>query len=182
MALAWPLIIAQLGQMSLSVTDTVMVARLGVVELATLTFSSLLFYVPFVFGIGLLTAVSIRTSSARGAGNAEMARSVCCNGLYLATMVGTGLFLLALVLVPYLDHFGQVPEVVTRTPTFFLLIMASGVSGLMGVALMNHANALNRPWPAVWIMLIGIGLNIGLNWVLIFGKLGLWRSGLRGQA
>ena len=56
--LAFPLMIGQLSQMLLGVADTVMVGQLGVTELAALTFANSMMYVPFVFGIGLLSAVS----------------------------------------------------------------------------------------------------------------------------
>ncbi len=180
LSLAWPLIIGQLGQMMLGVADTVMVGALGVIELAALTFASLIFYVPFVFGMGALTAVSIRTSSARGSGDAETARSVCRNGFYLGTAIGVALFLLSLGLLPLLDHFGQEPAVAERASGYFVLIMASGIPALMGIALKNHADAMDHPWPAFWISSCGIVLNIGLNWVMIFGKLGCPVLGLEG--
>lgn len=180
LSLAWPLIIGQLGQMMLGVADTVMVGALGVIELAALTFASLIFYVPFLFGMGALTAVSIRTSAARGRGDAETARSVCRNGFYLGTGIGVGLFLLSLGLLPLLDRFGQEPEVAERATGYFVLIMASGIPALMGIALKNHADAMDHPWPAFWISFSGIILNIGLNWVMIFGKLGCPALGLEG--
>ena len=64
--LAFPLVIGQVSQMLLGVADTVMIGKLGVKELAVLTFANSLFYVPFVFGIGVLTAVSVFTASAAG--------------------------------------------------------------------------------------------------------------------
>jgi MATE family multidrug resistance protein len=44
--LALPLMIGQLSQMLLGVADTVMIGRLGVTELAALTFASALFHIP----------------------------------------------------------------------------------------------------------------------------------------
>jgi len=74
--LAFPLMIGQLGQMLMGVVDTVMVARVGIVELAALTFANTLFYVPFVFGIGILTSVSVRTANARGSGDPVAGRPI----------------------------------------------------------------------------------------------------------
>ena len=87
--LALPLIIGQVSQMLLGVADSVMVGKLGVTELASLTFVNSIFWIPFVFGIGVLTCVSVLTSNARGAGDAQQARGSCRNGLYISLGTAT---------------------------------------------------------------------------------------------
>jgi len=178
--LALPLIIGQLGQMLLGVADTVIVARVGVLELAALTFANVLFHVPFVFGIGVLTCVSVRTANARGADDPVAARRSCRNGLWLALALGTLLFALMAALVPKLAWFGQPADVTARAPEFYLLLMASLVPALAGIALKNHGDALNRPWPPFWIFLGGVALNVALAVGLVFGKAGLPALGLEG--
>ncbi|MEI7929638.1 MAG: MATE family efflux transporter, partial [Verrucomicrobiales bacterium] len=153
--LAFPLMIGQLGQMLMGVVDTVMVARVGIVELAALTFANTLFYVPFVFGIGILTSVSVRTANARGSGDPVAARASCRHGLYIGLALGLVLFLAALLLSNHLRWFGQPEEVAARTPHVFRILMASLIPGLASIALKNHADALNRAWPPFWISLGG---------------------------
>jgi MATE family multidrug resistance protein len=180
--LAFPLAIGQVSQMLLGVADTVMIGRLGVTELAVLTFANSLFYVPFVFGIGILTSVSVFTAGAAGSGDEAAGRASCRHGVYLATVLGLLLFgLMALVSVN-LGLFHQPPEVEERTGAYFRIIMASMVPGLMSMALKNHADALDRPWPPFWIFLWGVALNVFLNWVMIFGKLGCPAMGIEGAA
>ncbi len=180
--LALPLMIGQLSQMLLGVADTVMVGHLGVKDLAALTFANSLFHVPFVFGIGLLTGISVFTSNSRGAGDAAGARGSCRHGLYLATTLGLVLFVISWIISDHLDAFGQPPEVAARTTVFFRIVMASVIPALASIALKNHADALNRPWPPFWIFLGGVGLNVGLNWVMIYGKLGCPELGFEGAA
>jgi MATE family multidrug resistance protein len=60
--------------------------------------------------------------------------------------------------------------------------MASVIPALASIALKNHADALNRPWPPFWIFLGGVLLNLGLNWVMIHGKLGCPALGFEGAA
>jgi len=180
--LALPLMIGQLSQMLLGVADTVMVGQLGVQDLAALTFANSLFHVPFVFGIGLLTGISVFTSNSRGAEDDARVRGSCRHGLYLSLVLGLLIFGVAWALSYRLDLFGQPPEVTARTSVFFRIVMASLVPALASIALKNHADALNRPWPPFWIFLGGVVLNIGLNWVMIYGKLGCPALGFEGAA
>lgn len=180
--LAFPLMIGQLSQMLLGVADTVMVGHLGVVELAALTFANGLFHVPFVFGIGLLTGVSVFSSNSRGANDAVGARGSCRHGLYLAIALGVVLFALSWIISMHLGIFGQPAEVTGRTTVFFRIVMGSIIPALGAIALKNHADALNRPWPPFWIFLGGVLLNIVLNRVMIHGEFGCPRLGLEGAA
>lgn len=180
--LALPLMIGQLSQMLLGVADTVMVGHLGVTELAALTFANSLFHIPFVFGIGLLTGISVSTSNSRGANDAPGARGSCRHGLYLSLALGLLLFGISWLVSLRLDFFGQPADVTARTPVYFQIVMASLVPALASIALKNHADALNRPWPPFWIFLGGVVLNIGLNWVMIHGKLGCPALGFEGAA
>jgi MATE family multidrug resistance protein len=180
--LALPLMIGQLSQMLLGVADTLMIGRLGVTELAALTFANSLFHVPFVFGIGVLTGVSVFTSNARGAGDESGARGSCRHGLLVASLLGLALFALSWLVSGHLDWFRQPTEVSARTTDYFRIVMASMVPALASIALKNHADALSRPWPPFWIFLGGVVLNIGLNWVMIYGKLGCPVLGFEGAA
>ena len=180
--LAFPMMIGQLSQMLLGLADTLMVGRLGVTELAALTFANALFSIPFVFGIGILTGVTVITSNAKGAGDAAGVRASCRHGLYIALAIGALLFAIAWIVSLNLERLGQPPEVAARTVTFFRLIMLSAIPGLAAIALKNHADALNRPWPPFWISVSGIAVNVVLNWVLIYGKLGSPAYGLEGAA
>jgi MATE family multidrug resistance protein len=180
--LALPLMIGQLSQMLLGVADTLMVGQLGVTELATLTFVNSLFYLPFVFSIGLLTCISVHTSHSRGAGDPTAARRSCRNGVYLALAISLMFLLFSQILLPYLNRFGQPPSVVAISHSYFTILMMSLVPALMSMALKNHADALDRPWPPFWIFLGGVLFNILLNWLLIYGKWGCPELGMNGAA
>lgn len=180
--LAVPLMIGQLSQMLLGVADTIMVGQLGVTELAALTFANSLFYLPFVFGIGVLTSVSVFTSNRRGAEDSAGARGSCRHGMMLGTALGLMLFGIAWLVSTRLGNFGQPADVSEETTGYFRILMASLVPALASTALKNHADALNRPWPPFWIFLGGVVLNVGLNWVMIFGKLGCPALGFEGAA
>lgn len=178
--LALPLIIGQIGQMMLGLVDSIMVAKLGVTELAALTLANNLFYVPFVFGIGILTCVSVRSATAKGSGDAADARSVCRNSTYLALFIGTMIFILAYLGNGLIRYMGQDPVVVDSSREYFIIICSSLIPGLLGIALKNHVDALDRMWTAFTISMAAVVLNIFLNWIFIYGMLGAPSLGLEG--
>ncbi len=180
--LALPLMIGQLSQMLLGVADTMMVGRLGVTELATLTFVNSIFYLPFVFSIGLLTCISVHTAHARGGGDPSASRTSCRNGLYIAVAVSILFIGLSLLLRPFLDRFGQPPSVVKMSHSYVTILMISLLPALASMALKNHADALDRPWPPFWIFLGGVLLNVLLNWIMIYGNVGCPALGIDGAA
>lgn len=178
--LAVPLIAGQVSQMLMGLADTLMIGRLGVVPLAAATFANTVLHLPLMIGIGMMMAVSIRVSQARGAKDATAARAALRHGLLVGVLVGLGTVALTAGLLPLLPHFGQEPEVTHAAGAYFLIVAFSMIPAIGAMAVKNHADAMNHPWPAFWIMLGGVLLNVLLNWFLIYGKCGLPALGLEG--
>ena len=178
--LALPLISGQLSQMLMGVTDTVMLGRVGVTPLAAATLANTLLAVPFVVGFGLLSSVSVRVSQAHGAGDPTEAGEALRHGSWLALFWSLLVVLVLALLLPLLPWFGQPAEVVARVPVYLLTCAVSLVPAMLTTAWKNHADALNRPWTPFWIGLGAILLNVLLNWLWIFGRLGFPALGLEG--
>jgi MATE family multidrug resistance protein len=180
--LALPLISGQLSQMLMGVVDTIMVGRLGVVPLGAATLSNTVLMVPFVLGLGLLSSVSVRVSQASGADRPHDAREALRHATWLALGYGLLVVLAVALGIPFLSRLGQPPEVVARVPTFLMTCALSLVPALLSMTWKSHADALNHPWPPFWIMLGGVGVNVVLNWLLIWGHCGFPALGLEGAA
>jgi len=178
--LAVPLIIGQLGQMLISLSDTLMLGWLGVTPLAACSFANTVLYLPMMFGIGMSMAVSIRVSQARGARDPAAARRALRHGLFITFALGLLTLAGAFLLLPFLGLLRQDPRVIGAVPDYFLIVAASMVPAMATMAVKNHADAMNRPWPVFWISIGGVALNIVLNWVLIFGHWGAPAMGLEG--
>lgn len=178
--LAVPLIAGQVSQMLMGVVDTLMIGRLGVVSLAAATFANNVLHLPLMIGIGMMMAVSIRVSQARGAKDPAAARDALRHGLLIGHVVGIMAVVLAVILVPFLGHFRQDPEVTQAAGLYFLIVSVSMIPAIGAMAVKNHADAMNHPWPAFWIVLGGVALNVLLNWILIYGRFGIPAYGLEG--
>lgn len=180
LALAIPIMAGQVSQMLMAVLDSAMVGRVGVTSLAASAFAGNILSIPVVFGMGLLTCISVRAAQAHGAGRSRESGEVLRHGLALAGLVGALLTFLIYVLSFSLNRFGQNAEVVEVARPFALLIGWSLVPALLALGLKQWCEALGNPWPPTVLLLAVVPLNALVNWVLIYGNLGFAPQGLNG--
>ncbi len=178
--LAAPIVVGQLSQMLMGVTDSVMIGHAGTVPLAASSFGGSVFSVFFVAGIGLMLPVSIFVARAHGAERPDECGEYLRHGLALALFFGV-LETLAMGSLSFgLARFGQPAEVLAIVTPFFLLIAGSITSVFVYLVLRQFAEAMGHPWAPMFIMLAGVALNAALNWVFIYGHLGMPALGLTG--
>lgn len=180
LALAFPIVAGQLSQMLLGLVDTLMIGRLGTIELAAAAFVNVLFFFAFVPAIGWFAAVSVQVSHAFGADRQSASAESFRNGLLVSVLIGLGLSALLLVLIPFLGILRQPPEVVAMTPPYLLWVALSLIPIVPAMTIKSFAESRNHPWAVFWILLAGVALNVLLNYALIFGELGAPKLGLVG--
>ncbi len=180
LALAAPITAGFLGQMLMGWVDTIMVGQIGVVPLAACAFANTILAVPFVFGFGVLSSVSVRVSIAHGAGREHEAGENLRSGLAMGGLLGLLVALAIQAGIPFLAVLGQKPEVNAACVNFLLLCAWSVIPVFLTTVTKNFSEALSTPWVPFWIVLGGVLLNAGLNWMLIYGNLGAPAMGLDG--
>src|SRR5438445_11543795 len=182
LALAWPLILANLTQQLIQATDVLLMGRLGATQLAAATLALNLTFTFNLFLLGLLIASSPMMATALGK-RFNAVRDV-------RRTFRAGLWLLAVALPPYwfllwhvgdlMRAFGQSEELASQGQTFLRAYMWCTGPWLLFQLLRNFVSALERPRIVLWLSLLGIGLNAVLSWSLIFGHFGLPALGLVG--
>ncbi len=180
LTLAFPIVVGHVSQMLMGVTDSVMIGRAGTVPLAASSFGGNVFAVFFVLGIGLMVPVAIFVARSRGAARPDEAAEYIRHGVALALFFGVVETLMMVGLSTQLVRFGQPPEVLAIVTPYFLWIAASLVPVLLYIALRQYAEAMGHPWGPMFIMLASVGVNAGLNWIFIYGNLGMPALGLTG--
>jgi len=181
LGLALPMIVAQVSQMLIGITDAALVGRVGTVELAAVAFTHGVFGLFYIVGIGLLLPVGVFTARDHGAGDAAGCAAWLKHGKVLALVVGLLAFGCMLALSWQLHRFGQPAEVVAVVGPFFLLHSLSLVPVLYFQVQRQYLDALGRPWIGTSIMLADVALNALLNWMFIWGNLGAPALGLTGS-
>lgn len=180
LALAGPIIIGQVSQMLMGVTDSLMIGQVGKVPLAAAAFANSVFGFVYIVGIGLLIPVAVLVSRAHGGRRDDECAEWLRHGLALA--IGYGAFATGVMLLlgTRLQHFGQPPEVVAEVHPYFEIIGWSLLPVLAFQALRQYAESLGRPLVPMVLMLAGVALNVVLNWILIYGRFGAPALGLAG--
>jgi MATE family multidrug resistance protein len=183
LALAWPLILANLTQQVIQATDVLLMGRLGATQLAAATLALNLTWTFSIFLLGLITASSPMMATALGQ-RSNAVRDV-------RRTFRAGLWLIAIVMPPYwllLWHagdlmlaFGQSPELARQGQTFLRAYMWLVAPWLLFQLLRNFVAALERPRIVLWLSLGGIALNALVSWSLMFGHFGLPALGLVGS-
>lgn len=180
LALAWPLVIAQLAQAALHTTDLLLLGRLGPGFLAAGSLAVNFLMLFLVSGMGVIGAVAPLVAQARGARRMKAVRPIVRQGIWAGIA-------LAGVLLPVLLHieviFGwlaQDPHT-TQLSGSFMRIAAWSLLPVFGiVALRSLLSAFAATRVILAVTLIGVTLNAMLAYGLIFGNFGLPQMGLRG--
>ena len=178
--LALPIVVGQVSQMLMGVIDSVMIGKLGAVPLAASAFAGGVFMLFFMVGIGLLLPVAVLVARDHGAGQDRDAGQWLQHGVALALVAGGVELALMLGLWGVYPYLGQPPEVLAEAGPFYALMAISLLPALGFQVFRQFAEALGRPWMPMALMLGGVGLNVALNWILIYGHLGAPALGLAG--
>lgn len=180
LALAWPLVIAQLATMAIHTTDVIMVGWLGPGHLAAGTLAMAFFYPFLMLGTGVLTAVSPMIAQAIGARQYRSVRRTTRQGLWMA-------FALAAVLIPIVLQAervflltGQAPETAALAQSYVNFAVWLFVPALLFMALRGLVSAHGLTSVVLWVTLVAIVLNALGNYALMFGHFGFPRMELRG--
>lgn len=182
LALGLPLVGSSLAQMALQVVNTVMVGWYGALALAALVLGSSTFIILFIMGTGFAKAVMPLAAAARARGDEADLRRSARMGLWLScgfTLLVSPVFWFA---DPILLALGQ-EERVAAMAGDYLRIAGLALAPALGVAvLQGWLAALGRTQVVLWVTVAAVGVNVVMNWFLIFGNGGAPALGILGAA
>ncbi len=178
--LAYPVMLSQLGQVLVGVADSLMVGRLGAEPLAAASLANVIFHVIMVFGLGVSLAVTPLVAAADGEQDSGKIQSIFSNGLLVNILLGILLVLSVVICTPVLYQLDQPTEVVRLAIPYLQIITVALVPYMIFQSFRQFAEGMGNTRQAMYVTLTGNGLNIILNYLLIYGKLGLPELGLNG--
>ena len=178
-----PMILQNFVTFSMSMADTFMVGVLGETALAAVTMANSPFYVMQLMIFGVQSGMSVLVAQYHGRGDQEAINRVMGIALFVSTTI-TGLLAITAFCIPE-----QIMRVLTNNAD----LVAPGAaytryvgfsyffSAISGVYIAAQRSTENPRLGAVLLTVSG-ALNIFLNWVLIYGKLGAPMLGCAGAA
>ena len=178
--LAYPVMLSQLGQVLVGVADSLMVGHLGAEPLAAASLANVIFYVIMVFGLGVSLAVTPLVAAADGEQDVDKIGGFLSNGLLVNTVLGTLLALSVVAVTPGLYFMDQPQEVVIIAIPYLKIITMGMIPYMVFQSLRQFAEGMGNTRQAMYITLTGNALNVVLNYLLIYGKLGFPELGLNG--
>lgn len=180
--LALPVAGVQVGLMTMGVVDTLMVGRVSAEDLAAVALGNIVFFVTSVFGMGVLMSLDPVVAQAVGAGDHQGAARAVQRGLVLAGALALATSLFLLLAGPIL-RLARQPEEVVPIAVAYVLASIPGVFPFYVFLVFRQAlQAMSRVMPILWTALAANGVNVGLNWIFIWGNLGVPPLGAVGSA
>jgi MATE family multidrug resistance protein len=180
--LAAPVAMVQIGLMSMGVVDTVMVGRVSPTDLAAVALGHLYFFFVAIFGMGVLFMLDPVVSQAHGADDPEAVARSMQRGLILAAGL-TAAAMASLVPAGPVLTLARQPAEVVPTAAAYTLGLIPGVFPFYGfIVLRQTLQAMGNVRPILVTVIAANLVNVLLDWMLIFGHLGLEARGAVGSA
>lgn len=178
--LAFPIVLSQIGQVMVSLIDNMMVGHVGTTELAAASFANSVFMIGMVFGMGITFGATPLVGKAFGDNDYRTTVIWLKNGLFSHVIAGLLLTLIMFGVYLLLPLMGQPPEVLELAQPYYILLCFSYFPFVLFFSFKQFFEGIGNTKIAMLITLTANVVNIIVNYVLIFGKLGFSEMGLNG--
>jgi MATE family multidrug resistance protein len=174
--LAYPVILTQMSMTTMGLVDSAMVGTLGATELGAVGFGGIWMWTSVCFLMGTSSAVQTFVSQQHGAGNARACGAWTWQGIYAVVPIGLlvmlGLLFFAVPLMRLLDPSPELQPIAAD----YIQARSLGIIGItMAVAFSGFFRGIGDTKTPLYATLAANGVNIVLDYGLIFGELGLPR-------
>ncbi len=180
--LGLPLVGSHLAQLAITLTDALMLGWYSVEALAAEVLGGTLFFVLFIFGSGFAWAVMPLVAAAQGAGDETQVRRVTRMGGWASVLFAICALPVMIWSGPLFVWAGQEADTSTLAGEYARIVGFALFPALLVMVLKSHLAALERTQVVLWVTVGAVGLNVVVNYALIFGNWGAPEMGVRGAA
>ena len=180
--LAIPVVLSELAWMMMSVVDTIMVGRLSPEAIGAVGLSSALYYIPALFGAGLLLGLDTLVSQAYGRGDHAECRHWVMQGIYIVLLFSIPVMIIVQWIPALLPRWGTNPDVASQTAAYLRLLNWGTPWLLTYACFRRYLQGMHIVKPVTFALVSANLVNLAGNWLLIYGKFGLPQMGVRGSA
>lgn len=179
--LAWPLIVNNLALAGMSFADATMAGQLSPQDLAAVAVGSAVWMLHFLFGMGILMALSPLIAHSYGARKFSRIGSFLRQGFWIAAVIAIAvIMLIRFGSAPFLAAIQIDPEFRDRTVGYVWAIVWGAPAILAFLVLRFTSEALGKTLPIMVATLTSLCVNVVGNYVFMYGKLGFPEMGAVG--
>ncbi len=183
LTLAWPVILARIGIMTMGLTDAIVVGNYSNLELAYHSLAWAPTTVIITTAVGLLLGVQVMTARLIGEGRSAEVGGVLRRGMVYALQLGVVSMVALIAVGPWaLTRMGLEDGLGEAAGPALVVFALSMPAYLVSVAAQLFLEALGRPKPGMVAMWVANGLNLGLNLLLVPDLLGVGLAGAEASA
>ncbi|MGE0444979.1 MAG: MATE family efflux transporter [Vicinamibacterales bacterium] len=180
--LALPVVLAEIGWMSMGLVDTIMVGPLGPAAIAATGMGSGVFTAIAIFGMGLMLGLDALVSRAFGAERLDECVRWLHHGVTLAVIVAPLVMLATWLAFLTMDRWGLHEEIRGLAGPYLQAIAFGALPLLLYAAFRRYLQGLHVVRPIMFALVSANIVNAAANWGLIYGNLGLPALGVEGSA
>lgn len=178
--LSAPIILGELTQMALGMIDTAMVGAISYKQLAASALVNSVMNIPFVLGLGITLSISQTVSMAHGRRDSPLASHYLYNGFWVSTLAAVIIAIGLSLGRGILFHLGQDADVAQLAGPYMQITAWSLVPMLMFMSLKQFTDGLELTRTAMILSVAALPVNVGINWLLVYGNWGFPRLELVG--
>ncbi|MEM7059246.1 MAG: MATE family efflux transporter [Pseudomonadota bacterium] len=182
LGLAWPVMLSRAGILVMAFSDIAMLGRYSTDAVAVSNLGIAIFVPVLVIAIGLVSGMVPVISQAYGAGNFQECGRAWRRAMSWAVFVSIFAMLLVWHGETWLLLFGQDPALAGEGGAVAIALTPGLLAQVVYAACAFYMESTRRPIAALIAMVVANILNVGLNWIMIFGNLGWPEMGAVGAA
>jgi MATE family multidrug resistance protein len=180
--LAWPMLVGQIATVGMGVADVAMTGHVSAEELAGVSLGASIWSIILVTVMGVMMAINTVVAHEIGGARFERIPHSVRQALWKGLGVGLAACALANLATLLFDHIGLDPAV-NRKASMFVHVISIGMPAFACYrALYGYTTSINQTKPVMLIAIGGLLFNVLVNWLLVFGNLGMPRLGGLGCA
>ncbi|AAU37921.1 MULTISPECIES: MATE family efflux transporter [Basfia] len=171
--LSLPILLAQIAQNSMGLVDTIMAGRVSAADMAAISVGASIWMPLVLFGQGLLLALPPTISYLNGSAQRHRIAHQVRQGIWIILFSIVPLALLIYHSDTVINRMGMEEHLAQITIKYLHAMLFGLPAYLLLVNFRCLNDGLAKTKPAMIITLIGLLLNIPLNYIFIYGKLGV---------
>ncbi|MCI0505527.1 MAG: MATE family efflux transporter [Gammaproteobacteria bacterium] len=178
--IATPLIMVSLVTMSISITDVIMIGRLGTLQLAAGAAASDFYSIFFYLAAGVIAAISSLIAEARGRRQFRAIKSIAVSGMIAGFLAGIPAAIPIYHGAYFLHLIGVQPEIAAAAAPYSRT-MAIAIFPMLAMMTMHYfLSAHGKTQIILIVTALALPINIFGNYLLLYGNLGFPNLGLAG--